>query len=335
MIMPMSQSPSICAFEHPGFAALKDPLFRLTEGDRVAALAIKLDGAEAVVPLKAVAKLFNIQVDSPDGRMLHLIQQGLRFVVCLRPGDALPTEVLSGEASWRPSAYHCQIASARLQLQLVDWIGGAEDAQGRQITSQMLVVSVDDPSIRPRVQEALRRAAEQLGIEGGGPAVAALIEELAGELAYVEALRERLLLRAQSLAARLVRLAASPLQLSAARRETLFQVTRLANVGIAEMTARFDEVDAQTGEIIAALRNLEQQRSFLRSSRDWLYCTQMAWDAELRAWEGLSPSDAGERTWKLLDKLYRFLAPRHMAVQEWQSMTASAGGERARAALVW
>ena len=284
------------------------------------------------MPLQAVAKLFSISADSPDGRLLHLVGQSLRFVTALRLGDPLPAEVLTGEASWHPSAYHRQIASARLQLQLVNWIGGG--AEGQQITSQMLVVSVDDPSIRPRVQEALRQAAGELGIEGGGPAVAALIEELAGELAYIEALRERLLGRVQGMVRRLGRLGQDG-ALAPARRETLFQVGRLAGMGLAQISSRFDQVDSQTGEILPALRNLERQRTFLRPNRDWLYSTQIAWEPVLADWETEPLSLAAERVWKVLDRLYRFLAPRYMAVQAWQNVLAGpVNAERARA-VTW
>jgi hypothetical protein len=39
----------------------------------------------------------------------------------LQIGDALPAEVLTGQASWEPDAVHLQIAQARLQWQLVAW----------------------------------------------------------------------------------------------------------------------------------------------------------------------------------------------------------------------
>ena len=330
----MSLQPTTCAFEHPGFAALKRPVFRLTASDRLPALAIELDGAEAVVPLPSVGKLFNISSDSADGRMLNLIGSALRFVVCLRIGDKLPTEILSGKASWQPSPYHRQAASARLQLQLLHWLAEthADAAGGPAITIGMLVD--DDPKSRSLVQDALRRAAAELGTQGGGPAVAALVEELAEEVSYIEALRERLLERVQILARRLLRLGQQN-QASVARRETLFQVTRLTATGLAEIVARFDQVDAQTEDILVALRSLDQQRSFLRPNRDWLYCTHLAWDAELRAWEAVPLADRTEKTWRLLDQLYRFVAPRFMAVQEWQRLDSQMSAEQAKAAFVW
>lgn len=310
----MSIDQTSCTFEHPILVALESAIFRLTEGDQVPALAIPLDDTEAVVPLEAVIKLFGIKRDSADGRLLGLIGQGLRFKPTMRMGDALPSEVLTGEASWEVAPYHRQVASARLQIQLLNWIGGA--GEERQITSQMLVVSVEDPSIRPRVQRALRQAAAELGISGG-PAVAALLEELAGETAYIEALRDRLLVRTQTLVRRFVRLGQECGGLAAARRETLFQVLRLGGTGMSQIAARFDQVDGQIGEILSALRNLDQQRSFLRQHRDWLYCALMQWEPMLEEWEAIPGVPDDEKLWRMLDRAYRFLAPRFMAVQEW------------------
>lgn len=327
-----------CRFEHPGFAALGTGVFRLTQDDKVPALALRIDSADVVVPLPAVARLFGIRPDSPDGRMLRLVEQALRFVPQIQLGDKLPTEVLTGEASWTPSPLHHKTSTAKLQLQLLNWINGSADTDETRVTGQLLVVSMDDPSIRPRIQEALRRAATTLSIGGGPSAVSTLIEELSHELAYIEALREWLLDRARSMLKRLTQTSHDLAAMAPGRRETLFQVVRLANTAVAEIAAIFDEVDAQTSEIGPALRNLDQHRSFLRPHRDRLYCTMLAWEPLLTAWDGVpkATAKASDDIWKVIDETYRFLAPRFMAVQQWQS--GSVGVERTdrtKAALVW
>ena len=329
----MTDSSDICVFHHPGFAALSTPLFRLTEGDRLAALAYRFHGSDAVVPLPAVGKLFGIAPGSDDARKLQLVGQSLRFVTCLRLGDPLPPEVLTGEASWAPSAYHRQVAAARVQLQLVNWLGGIGD--GRQITSQMLIVSLDDPTIRARVQEAIRRAAHELQIAGGIPAIAAAIGELAGELAFIEALRDQFLVRVHGLIRQLLRLGQGSGSIPPSRRETLFQVGRLATHALIAISTRFDQVDALTADILPALRGLEGQRDELRANRNWIYSMQIVWEPVLAEWEG-GPGPAGsERVWKSLDRLYRFLAQRHMPAQEWQTaFAAPISGDKARS-LVW
>ena len=333
----MEPVPTTVHFVHVGFAALAHGRFRLTKDDRVAALAITMDNTDVVVPIRAVARLFDIAPGSPDGRMLHLIEQSLNFVAELRIGDELPTEVSTGEASWSPRDHHYRTAVAKLQLQLVNWIGGAATLDER-VTGHMLVVSAEDPALRPRIQEALRKAATALDIAGGGSAVSALIEDLSRELAYVEALRDWLLDRARAMLKRLIQASQDVPALAAGRRETLFQVLRLASTAAADLADKFSEIDAQTAEIRSALRYIDKQKTFLRPHRDRLYCTLLTWDPLLTEWDKLPKTVAAEADglWRLIDETYRFLAPRFMTVQQWQGVLAAPDKtERGKAALVW
>jgi hypothetical protein len=333
----MEDVPTHCRFSHPGFAAFGKPVFRLTKDDRVAALTVSVDSGDVVVPLSSVARLFGIRPGSTDAQMLHYVEQSLRFLPSLQLGDKLPSEILTGEASWEPSVLHRQVASARLQLQLVKWIGGIADADDSRATSQMVIASVDDPVLRSRITEALRRAADELGVTDG-QAVAAMVEELAAELSYIEALRERLFERAKEIARRLIVANHDQSSLASGRRETLFQVTRLATTALGQIAARFAEIDAQSSEILPALRNLDQQRNFLRPERDRLYCTLLVWEPILSMWETLPANHLREPEgfWRVIDESYRFLAPRYMTVQEWQTALASTNrAERGKTTLVW
>jgi hypothetical protein len=327
-----------CRFEHPGFVAIGAQTFRLTRDDRVAALALNINSLDVVVPLRAVAQLFGIRPDSADGQMLHLVEQGLRYVPSLQIGDPLPSEVLTGEASWEPREYHRRTAAAKLQLQLVAWIGGATEVDEARVTPQMLIVAVEDPALRPRLEEGLRRAASQLGIEGGGKAVAELIQAAAKELSYFEALRDWLLDRVRGLMKRLHRISQDMSSMAASRRETLVQVVRLASAAVSELEAQFAAVDAKTADIIAMLQDLERQRDALRPARDQLYSAFLGWEPILKAW-GSMPSSLQKEpdgVWKTIDDTYRFLAPRYMSVQEWQSYLATTDkADRKKTALTW
>ena len=66
-------------------------------------MVVLLGEREAALPLRALQREFDIADESEDGRMLALIAASLDFVTSLRLGDALPAEVLSGEASWEPT----------------------------------------------------------------------------------------------------------------------------------------------------------------------------------------------------------------------------------------
>ena len=327
-----------CRFEHPGFAALGSPTFRLTKDDRIAALALNIDNLDVVVPLRAVAQLFGIRPDSADGEMLRLVELGLRFVPSLQIGDVLPTEVVTGEASWSPRDYHRKTAIAKLQLQLVSWIGGTTDAEDAQITPQMLIVAIEDPGMRPRVEEGLRRAAAQLGIAGGGTAVAELVEECAVELSFFEALRDWLLDRVRAMAKRIGRFTQDMSILAQGRRETLIQVVRLAGTAAIDLGEQFDAIDAKTGDILAMLRDMGAQRDALRPDRDRLYSLFLAWEPLLRAWDGVPDNLRKEpdRVWKIVDDTYRFLAPRYMSVQAWQSFVAASEKlDRNKSVVMW
>jgi hypothetical protein len=141
----------------------------------------------------------------------------------------------------------------------------------------------EDPAARHRLHEAFQKAADTLGL-ADPEAVMRLVEEMAGELAYIEALRARLLRRLQSMHVKLDQLLRS-WHGDSHHGETLTQVFRLTSLALKQIGGRFDELDAQTGEVLAALRNAEGQRAFIRSNRDWLFRSQRAWEPLLREWD--------------------------------------------------
>lgn len=311
-------APRLCSLEHPVFSRLGALLFRRAESDGAPVMVVQLGDREAALPLRSLQREFGIPDDSEDGRMLAMIAASLDFVAGLHPGDPLPAEVLTGAASWDPSPTHFQIANARLRLQLVAWLRGNDTEATIPLDPQSLLAAADDPGLRQQVQDGFRRAAEVLQ-QPTAEAVVALLEDLGRELAYIEALRERLLGRVQTMAAKLERLTQG-FRGDASQLETLTQVRRLTGVALKQIGVRFAELDTQTGEVVAALRNLESQRTFIRSNRDWLYRTQRAWQPVLLDWD-----QAGfgfdEHTRALLLRTYQFLAPRFMAVTEWNSLT--------------
>jgi len=144
-----------------------------------------------------------------------------------------------------------------------------------------------------------------------------MLEDMARELAFVEALRQRLLVRVQGMVLRIERLVQA-WRGDAGQIETLTQVRRLAGSALQQIARRFDELDAQTGEVMATLRNAESQRAFIRVNRDWLYRSQRGWQPVLDEWDGAG-TELNDAMRALLTRTYRFLAPRFMPVTEWTS----------------
>jgi len=305
---------SLCSLQHPVFTTLGGPLFRRAETDGTPVMVVMLGEREAAVPLRSLQREFAIPDDSEDGKMLALIAQSLDFVAGLRIGDALPAEVLSGEASWQPDEMHLRIASARLQWQLVTWLNSGTSGDTPTLDADMLIQIADDPARKQQVQLAFGKAAEALGLPSR-EAVIQLVEELAQELAYIEALRDRLLSRVRNMMEKLNRMAQG-YRGDGPHLETLTQVRRLTAAALKQISHRFDELDAQTGEVMAALRNADSQRTFIRSNRDWLYRAQRAWQSLLTEWDRAGIS-FDEGMMLLLNRSYQFLAPRFMPVTEW------------------
>lgn len=303
-----------CALEHRAFHTLTDVLFRRAEGDETPVIVMSLGERAAAVPLRALQRELGIGDDTADGRMLDLIARSLDYVAGLHLGDPLPAEVLDGRASWAPGATHRAVAAARLRLQLTAWL--RPEAAGVVLPDAGSVRRLDeDPSMRQHVSAAMEQAALDLGLAGSDDVVR-LLETLAEELSYIEALREGLLNRSRRMLARIERFTRA-CRVNSKRVEMLAQVRRLGTIAVDQLGARFADIDAHSQEVMTALRNLDGERSLIRSSRDWLYRLSRAWEPLLQAWDDSAglPDDA---LWHLIERTYGFLAPRHMRVQEWQ-----------------
>lgn len=334
MTPPQTDLPDHCRLKHRLFSMFTDPLFRRAETDDTPVMVVMLGEREAVLPLRALQREFSIPDESEDGRMLALIAASLDFVTSLRPGDPLPAEVLTGDASWEPTRHHLRLATARLHLQLAAWSQPGSTPEQMPSDPRALLAAAEEPALLQQVQEALRRIAGELGL-GSPEAVSTLADALAHEMAYVEALRERLLQPVQGIAVKLARLAqgwhGDPAQI-----ETLTQVRRLTGVALRRIGGRFDELDAQTGEVLSTLRNLDSQKTFIRASRDWLYRTLRAWQPLLLQWDSVGYT-LDEIARAAIEHSYRFLAPRFMPVTEWLAATkpgAAAASKKARG-MVW
>src|ERR1700733_11797536 len=104
-------APEICYLSHPGFRMLGEPVFRLSEGARVPSMVVQLESQDAVLPLRSVAREFKLDPERGDGRMLKLIEQALDFVVSVRLGDKLPSELYGGQASGERAAQERSVAA--------------------------------------------------------------------------------------------------------------------------------------------------------------------------------------------------------------------------------
>src|ERR1700710_558633 len=174
-------TPEICQLSHAGFRMLGEPVFRLSEGAKVPSMVVRLESQEAVLPLRSVAREFGVTPESSDGQMLNLIEQALDYVVSLRLGDKLPSELNGGAASWEPTEQDRKTAASRVRHNLVRCVF-ASIGRAAAIKGGGVIGWEDEPNNRALLLEAIGAAASL--IEGAGEGeiidrVAALNEEMA------------------------------------------------------------------------------------------------------------------------------------------------------------
>ncbi len=290
---------------------LGEPVFRLSEGQRLPSMVVQIDNHEAVLPLRSIAHEFRIEPDSADGQMLALIEQALEFVVVLHLGEALPSELDSGEASWTPTLLDRQLAASRFWHELVRSMT-ARSGHGAKISA----VSPGWENIPPN-HELLRAAIQAAAGELGGLDAGEITERAAaisGEMAYVETMRRALMRGMSDPRDKLFPPLSAPIP--AVRREMLQQVQTLARRGMKEINRRLDEADVPLDDTLGMLRDPPAAIEGLRVQRDRLFRLNRAWEPVFADWARMS-GHVDDFFWQAVERTYAFLAPRFMSFQEW------------------
>jgi hypothetical protein len=308
-VSPYPGTSTLFEFTHQAFRA-PDARF-LLGSDGQPCMALKLGALDALVPISSLIKEFDL-AGTPDGALLELVISGLKFVKVIRPGDSIPREILDGTASWSVSDEHLETARGRLTLQLYGFLGGQERVLSDPI--EILQV-VDDPGVRTRIQNGLGTILGRLGLGADqGPEVDARLDRVARDLAYLVALRER----AGTITKLMEKVAALRRVYRRDRTvdEELIRVNNLLQKPINRFAKFFAEADAQTGEVLGILANVDQHLGYIREARDTAHLQLMKWDELLSAWETLAP-DISSATESAIRKLYQFLAQNFLVESSW------------------
>jgi hypothetical protein len=314
--------------QHPVFSSFGDALFRLSDYGRKPALIVDMHDREASLPIDGLMREFRIDPVSDDGAMLGLISRALVFVTGLRMGEWLPAEVLTGEASWALDDAYRERSLGRFNLCLLAWMLDGASSVDR--------VSISQAGMRPMSAESLASGLRLMATKVGEvtPDEALLrIRRVAEEFAYIESLRDRLLRGAGRMLSALDRLSRT-FRGDVTHKELLSQVRRLGAIGLADLQARFDRVDAEVSDIERVVVDSARLVELVRRHRDDLYVRCRAWDPFLSEW-GVAEVGPSTRTWHLAHDIYRFLAPRFMTVVEWQSVPDFGDRGGAGSGMAW
>ncbi len=304
-------APTKFVFEHRLFAA-NGAAFEIDATTGTPCLAVHLGDVMAHIDLDSIGSGFGIAADSADAQMLELVRRALAYVPRIAPGDAIPSEILDGAASWRIEPHHLLVSEGRISASLLAWMG---DGQGGALESTALAQLAEDPQTKARLRDAFARLAEHMGLPAARKGeVLGRVATLAKELAYIEALRERL--------AEIERVRAKLRELyrqyrgDRATTEEIDRALKLMAPPLQRFAARFDDLDGQTGETANVMPNLPTAIAFIRKARDELRAEFVKWDVMLELWRELPPTRSS-RAERAVVHIYRFLARTYPITQEW------------------
>lgn len=307
------QLPAEIKFEHKFFSAIEHSYFRLLEDTHEPVMIMTLDQGEASLKLSGIKKELELPDDDPDAKMLDIVAQSLQYVREVRIGDKVPSEMTTGRASWQVTDQHRAIAHNRVTMQLVSWMSGEEIL----ITDPVkLAQVVSDPETKEKISNAFSEAAQALGIgEDRREDVIALIANLAEELAYIEALRTKFH-DIEAIHDTVVKLGKA-YKSEQSVFDTILSINKLFKIALKGFVDSFEQLDAQTGEILSALTNIAPVTRFIRHNRDDLHRRLWAWEGVIQRWRFL-PIKRSSEAEKMLGDLYHFLALRFLPRQEWE-----------------
>lgn len=306
-----AQTPTHFAFEHQVFA-VKDAWFALSPSTGEPCYNVPLGDVQASLPLDTVASSFNIGKNSTDAQLLAIVKNSLKFVKEIRPGDSIPSEILDGTASWKVEPHHREIARARISVQLTSWMTGKHL---ESIDAAELEMIAANPETKRKVQEALDVMAEKLGLTGDSKKdVVDRFEELAREMSYIEALRERFG-KIQRLYANFG-LLAGIYKRERSILEDIMRIRVLMKKPVDDILSIFEQIDVNTGEIMNTMRKFAAQIRYIRGQRDDLHQRFMRWDDLLAKWDGVT-IEGGPVVDRLVRISYQFVARHFPQANDW------------------
>lgn len=298
-------------FEHRIFQIDGAYFFRSKMDDKVL-LHVSLGEQDAAIFTNTLLTEFGIKSDSKDYALLNLVEKSLDHVKFIAPGDEVPSEILDGTASWTIDEIHYQRSKDRLMMHLANWVTGsnADDIDLTQVNKML-----EQKETQSLIQEGFAKAADELGLgKGQREKVVGMLEQLARELGYIEALRDHFqkIMRIE----RDIKVARTTLRGDKSSMESAMRASQLLTPVFANYRGSFENVDAQTAEVLAALKNIDNVIGFVRKTRDTLHKETLTWSDLLETWSS-ADMDKRNPANRAIGNLYRFSAQNFLETNSW------------------
>lgn len=281
--------------------ATEEPVLNLHMGD-----------LNVTLTIPTIANEFNLGPETNDGRLLRIISKSLRFAKMIRPGDSIPREILDGTSSWTVEPHHQTVALARLSFYLINRAEAQNfEANEFQILSKMAT----DEATKNKVSEALVEIARGAGKgRETKEAIFELLEQVARELAYIEALRERY--GKIKMIEKKIAEAGKVYRRERAVSDDVSRIQALIKGPMSEFPSIFKMVFTQMMDVRMVLRSVPAQVQFIRTMRDELHVRFMKWEEMIQLWD-MIPAERGDAIERALRLTYRFMARHFPQRSEW------------------
>ena len=242
--MSDSNQPTHFNFQHKIFA-VTGVRFAFSRSDHEPVLLMNVGEHEAAVTFESLRQEFSIEPESSDGLLLEQVRSGLKFVKDIRPGDTIPQELLDGSASWSIDESHKLLALNKIKVRVA--IIGSPTG-GLASLPKDIAAFLEESKTKMWLESGLNGLGIKLGLgEGRAPSVTSLVERIARELAYIEALRDRYK-RVTEILGKLRRVA----ELHDSERHFIDEIRRcevLMGPPIKDFRRIFDEIDKRSGQV--------------------------------------------------------------------------------------
>jgi len=287
-------------------------VFRKTSDGSEVALLVPMGDVHAALPVHQIRQEFEIDPESDDEQLMQWAAQALQYVRQIYPGDSIPSEVLTGKAPWMVEEKFLTLARARIAMLVVAW---KTDEDISKLKTKDILEHAESAESKAILESSYDEIATELELgEGKRDHIIELMDKLAQELSYVEALREKFL-ELRHMQAKLKSLY-STYQGEKAITEAITRCNSLLEVPIKEQFEKFAEFDTYMTDIINIMRHFDAQVNFIRGERDAFRQTYMLWENLLTQWNEF-PGGRNDVTNSLVNETYRFAAQHFVRTADW------------------
>jgi hypothetical protein len=309
--------PSRCDFKHAFFqffARRNDGWFTFDDNSSEPVFVVSLDAAHVSLAVAGLQRELRLDARVPDdARLLALVAEGVGYVDKIPLGGELPSEVVSGEASWPLPARLLRAGADRLTHHLSEWVetralGGTPLGVEIVQLAQRLHASIDtdaQDSAPPRVTVPSSTMSEASG------------RRLAEALGYLLCLRER---KEEALSFLLSSVEAAtgvfPSQSPAAGAG---QALQRALLGTSKrLNGALDEAERMP-DIAVAMQQADSTCARIGRRRNAIHAELRRLESLSRAWKGLMITPDRQTRFLLFDT-YRKIAQRDLPSQQWATL---------------